>query len=144
MGTRENKALVRRYWKAYETGDVEAVVAFLHSRHVFHPEGGRRVEGLRARTREDAVFLRGFPRVRVVVEDQVAEGDRVASRITMIATQSGRYQGRAPTGKRIRIPFLDIARIRDGKIVEEWTEFDWASLLRRLRGSRTHRVRASP
>ena len=136
MGTAENKALVRRYFKAYETGDVEAVVAFLHPRHVFHPEGGRRAEGLRARKREDAVFLQGFPRVRVVIEDQVAEGDRVATRITMIATQSGRYQGRPPTGKRIRIPFMDIARVRDGKIVEEWTEFDWAGLLRRLGGKK--------
>ena len=136
MGTAENKALVRRYFKAYETGDVEAVVAFLHPRHVFHPEGGRRALGLRARKREDAIFLRGFPRVRVAVEDQVAEGDRVATRVTMIATQSGRYQGRPPTGKRIRIPFMDIARVRGGKIVEEWTEFDWAGLLRRLGGKK--------
>lgn len=132
MSPSENKALVRAYWKSYETGDLEAVMAFVHPEHVFHPEGGGRAQGYRGRRRGDAAFLRTFADVRVAVEDQVAEGDRVASRVVMTATHARAAYGLRATKRRIRIPFLDIARVRGGKIVEEWTEYDWESLRRRM------------
>lgn len=132
MSPRRNKALVRAYWKSYETGDLDAVMAFVHPDHVFHPEGGARAVGYRRRRQGDAAFLRTFSRVRVAVEDLIAEGDRVASRVVMTATHARAAYGLRATRRRIRIPFLDIARVRGGKIVEEWTEYDWESLRRRM------------
>ncbi len=131
-GAAENKAVVRAYFRAYETGDIEAVMAFVHPGHRFHPEGGGRALGYRGRRREDAAFFRNFSAVRVAIEDQVAEGDRVATRVTMTAVPKG-----SPARRHVRIPFLDLARVRKGKIVEEWTEYDWEGLRRRLRAARS-------
>lgn len=81
----------------------------------------------------EAFFFAAFSDIEVTVDDQIAEGDRVASRVSMRCTHSGEYQGIPPAGARVVITYLDIARVRDGKVVEEWAEFDLLGILRQLR-----------
>jgi predicted ester cyclase len=57
------------------------------------------------------------------VVDQVAEGDRVASRFVLSGTNRGRS---------IRVWGIVISRMRDGRIVEDWAAFDSLELLRQL------------
>jgi predicted ester cyclase len=45
------------------------------------------------RKRDETVFFKAFSNIRAIVEDQIAEGDKVANRITMHCTQTGEYQG---------------------------------------------------
>jgi len=85
------------------------------------------------RRRDEMVFFAAFSNIEAVVEDQVAEGDEVVSRVTLHCTHSGEYQGVPATGKRVAITYVDIVRIRAGKIVEEWVEFDMMSILRQIR-----------
>jgi steroid delta-isomerase-like uncharacterized protein len=66
----------------------------------------------------------GFPDFSVTVDDVVAEGDRVAARVTMHGTHQGEFQGIAPTGKRVEVRAIDMFRIREGKIVEHWGHAD--------------------
>jgi steroid delta-isomerase-like uncharacterized protein len=127
-----NRAIARRYFKAYETGDIEAVMEFMSPNHVLHPEGGGRPMNLYQRKRDEQVFFSAFSNVQATVDDQVAEGDKVASRITMHCTHTGEYQGIPATGKRISITYMDIALIKDGKILEEWVEFDVRSILNQI------------
>jgi steroid delta-isomerase-like uncharacterized protein len=127
-----NKAIARRYFKAYETGDIEAVMEFMSPNHVLHPEGGGEPMNLYQRKRDEQVFFSAFSNVQATVDDQVAEGDKVASRITMHCTHTGEYQGIPATGRRISITYMDIALIKDGKIVEEWVEFDVRSILKQI------------
>jgi predicted ester cyclase len=49
--------------------------------------------------------------------------------VTMVADHTGEYPRIPPTGTRTKITFIDIARVKSGKIVEEWTEFDMMSVL---------------
>ena len=70
------------------------------------------------------------------LEDQIAEGDKVASRVTMNCTHTSEYQGISATGKRVKIPYIDIARIKGEKIVEEWVEFDMMNILRQIRATK--------
>lgn len=133
MSIEANKTLAKSYWLAFESGDLDAVAIHLHPDHVFHPEGGRAQEDLEERKAEDVIFFQGFSQIEVTVEDQIAEADRVASRVRMVVTHSGGFQDLPATGKRFPITLLDVVRIQDGKIVEEWTEFDWQSLLGQLR-----------
>jgi steroid delta-isomerase-like uncharacterized protein len=127
-----NKAIARRYFKAYETGDIEAVMEFMSPNHVLHPEGGGAPMNLYQRKRDEQVFFSAFSNVQTTVDDQVAESDKVASRITMHCTHTGEYQGIPATGKRISITYMDIALIKEGKIVEEWVEFDVRSILNQI------------
>jgi predicted ester cyclase len=66
-------------------------------------------------------MLRGaFPDHRLTIEDQVAEGDRVVTRVRFEATHLQPYAGVAPTGRRLSYSGVAIDRIADGKVVEMW------------------------
>jgi steroid delta-isomerase-like uncharacterized protein len=73
-----------------------------------------------------------FPDIHFTIEDQVAEGDRVVTRWTAEATQTGEFQGIPPTGNHGTITGITIDRIAGGKLVECWTEIDELGLLRQL------------
>ncbi len=130
------KAVVRRYFEAYNTQRPEAVMAFVHRDHVYHPPGGEAPMDLRGRQADEAPFFAAFTDIESVVEDQIAEGDRVATRVTMHVTHTGAYGGIPPTRRRIAIPFLDISTVREGRILEEWAEFDMRGILRQLGADR--------
>jgi predicted ester cyclase len=129
----ENKALIQRYFNAYQTGDMNAVLRFVGANHVYHPPGGGDPMDLAARRSDEAVFFKAFSKISTIIEDQIAEGDKVATRVTMEADHTGEYQKIPPTGRRTRITFIDIARVASGSIVEEWSEFDMMSILQQLR-----------
>ena len=128
----QNKALIQRYFSAYDTGDMNAVLRFVDANHVYHPPGGGEPLDFTARKGDEAVFFKAFSKIHTTVEDQIAEGDKVASRVTMEVDHTGEYQKMPPTGRRIRISFIDIGRVSSGMIIEEWTEFDMLSILQQL------------
>jgi steroid delta-isomerase-like uncharacterized protein len=67
------------------------------------------------------------------VEDVIAEGDRVAIRLTTSATHSGTFMGMPATGNRYSVSEIHIFRIRDGQVSEHWHEFDKLGLLEQLK-----------
>lgn len=73
-----------------------------------------------------------FPDVHVSIDDVVASGDRVVTRITVNGTHEGEWRGVAPTGNRIDIRIISIFRIEDGLIKERWENADMLSLLQQL------------
>ncbi|HEX8456484.1 MAG TPA: ester cyclase [Pyrinomonadaceae bacterium] len=78
-------------------------------------------------------FRGAFPDIKVVVEDTIAEGDRVAARCTVQATHAGDHLGFAATQKPMQITGVAIVRIRDGQIVEAWNHFDFMSMFQQLK-----------
>ncbi len=64
----------------------------------------------------------GFPDIQVVLDDVIAEGDRVVVRTTWRGTHLGVYDGVAATGQRIARTLIQIFRVVDSLIVEEWNE----------------------
>lgn len=77
-------------------------------------------------------FFTGFPDGRWHIEDQIAENDEVVSRWTFIGTQTGTFMGLIPSGKQWTASGISIDRIADGKIVEEWQEWDTLGLMQQL------------
>jgi len=72
--------------------------------------------------------------IEFAVEDVIAEGDRVAVRVTSSATQSGEFHGMPASGKRYSIGEIHIFRVSEGKIVEHWHQYDLPSLMKQLGG----------
>jgi predicted ester cyclase len=68
------------------------------------------------------------------IEDIIAKGDRVIVRTTNRATHKAEIMGIPPTGKKIVYSVIDICRFENGKIVEEWAEFDSLGMLMQLGG----------
>ena len=85
--------------------------------------GGLEYEGLDGVRRSTSLYRALFDELRFEVVDQVAEGDRVASRFVLSGVNRGR---------RVRLWGIVISRLRDGRIVEDWASFDGIELLRQL------------
>ena len=68
----------------------------------------------------------------MVVDDVMADGDKVALRWHAEGTHRGELPGLAPTGKRASATGITIYQWRDGKVVEAWTQWDNLGLARQL------------
>jgi steroid delta-isomerase-like uncharacterized protein len=132
----ENKEKMRRVFEeAFGEGKVEVIDEVLHSDFVCYDpnsEAGE-VRGAETIKGEVGYFHNAFPDFFWRVEDQVAEGDKVTSRYTFGGTHQGEFFGIAGTGKRIEITGINIDRFdEDGKLIEEWAEYDLLGAMRQL------------
>ena len=132
MGVDANKELVHRFVQAvFQDGDLSAVDALVSEDFVPHTwpsTGDGRGDLKRAMERvskalTDPVFT---------IDDSIAEGDRVAVRLTASATQTAEFMGLPPSGKRYTISEIHIFRVRDGQITEHWHQFDQLGMMRQL------------
>jgi steroid delta-isomerase-like uncharacterized protein len=132
MSAEENKELVRRYLAAVDRRDEATLDAVLAPEYRYHVPGQPAPldrAGLRAFV---AAFQAAFPDLTHTVEDQVAEGDRVATRSTNRGTHRGELMGMPPTGRRFAGAGINVVRIVDGRIAEEWVVFDALGMLQQL------------
>jgi steroid delta-isomerase-like uncharacterized protein len=131
--TEDNKATVRRYleeaWNQKNLGILDQLTASDYARYISGQASPLDREGQKQRI---ASFHQALPYVHLTLEDLIAEGDRVVFRITLRGTHSGTLMGVPPTGKRVTISAIDIARLADGKIVEHWGQMDTFGLLQQL------------
>lgn len=77
-------------------------------------------------------YLKAFPDIKVTFENQIAEGDYVLTRITFQGTNKGELQGIPASGKKIKITFMALQHIVNGKIVEEWDEYDSLGMMQQI------------
>jgi steroid delta-isomerase-like uncharacterized protein len=122
MTTEDNKALVRRFIREiFEEGRVEAVDELCAEDFIGHTWGEMDRDGLRRTTARVAEALAD---VHFTIEDEIAEGDRVAVRVTASARQVGEVGGQPATGRSYTIGEIHIFRLRDGKVIEHWHQYD--------------------
>src|SRR5215204_4283902 len=67
--------------------------------------------------------VEAFPDSRNVVEDVIAEGDRVAARWTTRATHKGEFAGISPTDRTVEVAWFAVFRLADGKVAESWDTY---------------------
>lgn len=79
-----------------------------------------------------AFFEKVFPHYVLVIDDTVAQGDKVAVRAHLRGTHAGDLMGIAPTMKGVNVPFIVIYRIASARIAEHWMSIDQSELLRQL------------
>jgi predicted ester cyclase len=77
-------------------------------------------------------FRTAFPDISDMVQEQVAEGDVVVTRVECIGTQLGPFRGLAPSGKKATFTAIGIDRFRGEKVIERSAHFDIADLMRQL------------
>ncbi len=130
----QNKALVEqiieRVFVNGEDAAIDELVAEDFTPRTFGPMPPGR-EGLREGMKRAGA---GVSDAEFEIQDLIAEGDRVAARITSSATHSGTFMGLPASGNRYTIEEIHIFRIRDGQLVEHWHAFDTASLMAQLKG----------
>lgn len=128
----ENKALVRRCIDEVDKGNWAIFDELLAADYVYHMPGSPK-----ALTREETeqfsrTIRAAFPDGRITVLDMIAEGDKVVTRYTSSATHKGDFMGIPATGKEVVVKGIVISRIAEGKIAEDWEEFDGIGFLQQL------------
>ena len=132
----ENKELVRRWFEeVWNKGRVEAIEEMFDANGIAHglsddPENP--IKGPRDFRPFHTVFRDAFPNMMIVIEDMVAEGDKVAARCSVRAKHQGEFLGRSATESPVDFAGITIVRIDKGKIVEAWNNFDFMTLHRQV------------
>ena len=133
MSVENNKALIRRLYDEvfakWNFGVVDDLVGPEFVGHEMPPGTPPGPVGFK----QFSGWLRSaFPDLRYVVEDVIAEGDKVVVRWTWHCTHRGDFMGVPPTGKQATVSGMAIYRLAGGKCVERWVELSLLGLLQQL------------
>lgn len=131
MNPEENKAIVRDYLNDLVNGrNMAAVDRYFSDDVVFND-----VKGFKQQLARMLAIRRAFPDHRLTIEDQIAEGDRVVTRVLFHGTHQGEFRGIAATGRRVTYSGIAIDRIANGKVVEMWHLANLPALLEQIGAS---------
>ncbi len=128
----ENKRVMRRaFEEKMGRGNLDYVDDAFASDFVGHDTAGASF-GKEDFKQGVLAMLDAFSALQVTIEDQIADGDKVATRWRADGIHSGSFQGIPATRKSISLTGISIDRIANGKIVESWEITDDAGLLKQL------------
>jgi steroid delta-isomerase-like uncharacterized protein len=127
-----NKAIVRRFIdEIFLGGNFDSVDELLTEDFTPHTWGlmqpGR--DGLKEAIER---VQSGISDERMRIDDIIAEGDRVAVRLTSSATHTGDFMGMPPSGKRYEIGEIHIFRLQDARVAEHWHQADFMGMMKQL------------
>jgi len=132
MSTEQNKILSRRFRETMDqskgTVGVEEYVA---PNVAWNMPGGPPLNREQA-SGMAAMFYAAFPDMHHTFEDQIAEGDKVVTRVTLRGKHQGEFQGIPATEKEVAFGAIFIDHYQDGKVVEQWAQMDMLGLMQQL------------
>jgi steroid delta-isomerase-like uncharacterized protein len=132
----ENKALIRRWFEeVWNKGRADAIAEMLAEDAVVNglsEDAAKPLRGPAGFLPFHAQFREAFPGIEVVVEDTIAEGDLVAVRCSVRGKHVGDSLGFKATQATVEFDGIAIVRVRDGKIVEAWNNFDFMKMYKQL------------
>ncbi len=133
MTTEENKAIVRRWYEEFGNhANLDVLDELYAPAWVGHfPQSGE-LRGAEGHKPLGRLFATAFPDGRYVVEELLAEEDRVASRYTFRGTHRGPFGAIPATGRAVEATGINIHRLVGSRIAEQWAQFDALGLLRQL------------
>ena len=133
MPSEENKRLVRRFYEEIDKGNLDAMDELVAEDYVDHnpppfPGLGKGREGLKQAFK---IFWEATPGYHQI-EDQIAEGDKVVTRLTAYGKHEGDLPGAPRTGHDLKMTSITIHRIANGKLAEKWAEKDLIGFLKQI------------
>jgi len=132
MTTNIGKTVVRRIFEdGMNAGRIDLYQELIHPEYVNH-DFPAPVQGVEGFTNVDRMFRVAFPDLRVVIEDEVVAGDRIATRGYFTGTHTGEFMGMPATGRAIRCSYSDIWRLEGGKGRENWVQMDMLGMMQQL------------
>jgi steroid delta-isomerase-like uncharacterized protein len=131
-----NKAAVRRFCDAANTGDAELLFKTIDE--LVEPDAQMRtpvpIDATGAEVLKEVFgrLLRAYPDLHITIEDLIEEGDKVVMRNVVTGTHQGEYMGIPPTGRSVTYNEIFIARFAGGRIAETWGVVDVLAQMRQL------------
>src|SRR5438067_1153905 len=121
MSAEVNKALVRRFYEESDKGNIEILNELLAEDYIDHnpPPFPGIAPGREGVKQVFKIFQQATPGYHKI-EDMIAEGDKVVTRLTSIGKHEGDLPGAPHTGNEMKMTSITIHRIENGKLVEKW------------------------
>jgi len=130
MNIEENKALVRHAFELMNRKELDTFFQLLDTGYVAHYAIGD--FSLEQAKQFETMYFAAFPDAIATIEDILAEGDKVAIRVTWRGTHKGEFMNIAPTGNKIEMTNTIIFRIAVDKLAENWATIDELRLMQQL------------
>ena len=136
----ENKAIIRRdIEEVWDKGHLEVVDELYAKDYAGHIAASTTtLDGPEAVKQLLGVYHFAYPDIHFTINDQVAEGDLVATRWTARGTHQGDFsaftENIAPTGEKLIVTGMSFHRIVDGRIKESWMNWDALGMLQSMTG----------
>ncbi len=109
----ENKALARRSWEVVTEGSLDTLedaLAEVYANDFILHEAGEDIVGIEGLTQFVSMMRSALPDLRITIEDDMAEGDKVVTRWIGQGTHQGELMGVAPTGNQVTVTGITIHR----------------------------------
>jgi predicted ester cyclase len=132
MSLEQNKAIVLKFYEAFDSKDVERGRELMSTDIVGRGMGTDVLNGYDAFMQYGMMMFSAFPDGRHLLEEVIAEDDKVVTRGFFTGTHQGELMGIPPTGKQVKFSVVHIDRVVDGKIVEHWGQGDTFAMMQQL------------
>ncbi len=130
--TDQMDTLIHKLMEVFEDPESPVLDEVLSPDIVIHAPEGPPLHGSQAAREMIRGMRQAFPDMTFEIDDIITEESKVACRWTVRGTHRGEFMGVPPTGKSVEIDGIEIARVEDGKFVEDWLLWDALGLLRQL------------
>jgi predicted ester cyclase len=134
MPEQQNLEAIRNAIARFNAKDLEGYLEMFDKSVVFHGLSRRLKPGIGGLREYYAHLREGFPDMRLVSEDLIASGEKVANRYTFYGTHRGPYVGLAPTNKFVVSSGIVINLFRGGKCIETWQSADTFGFMSQIGG----------
>jgi predicted ester cyclase len=133
MSAETNKALVRRFYEEIDKGNLDALDELVDPDYLDHnpPPFPGLAPGREGLKQAFEIFWKATPGYHRI-EDQIAEGDKVVTRLTSFGKHEGDLPGAPATGNDLKMTSITIHRIANGRLVEKWAEKDVLGFLQQI------------
>ena len=129
----ESEDVVRRFLDEVITdGNADALPEVMAEDVAWHGGSFGEIRSLDEFTQFIGQFLAAFPDLAVTVDDVIAAGEKVVTRLTVRGTHSGELMGIPPTGRTATVTGITILRLASGKLAELWQDWDRLGMLQQL------------
>ena len=132
MSLEQNKEIVLKFYEAFDQQDIEQGRKLISADIVARGLDKNPLHGYDAVMQYGAMMFAAFPDGCHILEEVIAEGDKVVTRGIFKGTHQGELMSISPTGKQVTFPVIHIDRVENGKIVEHWGQGDVQELMQQL------------
>lgn len=145
LTSRRNAATLRRFHgEVFNKGNVDVIDELCAPDFVEHEEN-LGFETTREGVKQLVTAMRtAFPDLTITVEDMIAAGNKVIARVTMAGPHQGDFMGMPASGRRFKVPAIDIVRFRNGKAAEHWGATDTGKMMEQLGALAARRPAVTP
>ena len=130
--SQNNRAAVERMLQSFSSGPESAADKFVTPNWVNHDPSLPPLKGLEGAAQLMRLWRTGFSNLKVEIEDSLEVDDKVACRFRISGTHTGPLMGIPPSGKPVSVLATGIFRVVDGKLADNWVNFDALGLMQQI------------